>query len=235
VFGVVPLRRVHIAAADRIDDLESLQLLFLPLLRSLRRHLDSKLVGEPLESLPVTIALRDRTVVRVQISEQRADTLGADLDAEISVAFLPGLLRELPVRVLVQDLLVLDFLFAGIRDHVRRVVDHALEVTELHSKQIAHLRRQRLEEPDMRNGNRQLDVAHPLTTDLRQRDFDSALVADMSPVPNSLELPAVALPVLDWTENALAEQSIPFRLERPIVDRLGLRDLSVTPGPDLVG
>src|SRR5207244_1527019 len=40
---------------------------------------------------------------------------------------------------------------------------------------------------------------------------------------------AMALPVLDRTEDALAEKAVLFRLERSIVDRLRLGDLAPRP------
>jgi hypothetical protein len=56
----------------------------------------------------------------------------------------------------------------------------------------------------------------------------------VAPVANPLELPAVTLPVLDGTEDSLAEQTIPLRLERSIVDRFRLGDLAIAPGADLL-
>src|SRR5690606_31813043 len=97
------------------------------------------------------------------------------------------------------------------------------------------LARQRLEEPDVGDGHGELDVAHPLTADLGERDLHAALVADVAAEPDALELPAVALPVLDGAENALAEEAVALRLEGAIVDRLRLRDLAVGPAPDLLG
>src|SRR5690606_5661594 len=116
-----------------------------------------------------------------------------------------------------------------------RSVAHLLEVTQRHAEEVAHLARQRLEEPDVGHGHRQLDVPHALPAHLRERDLDSALVADVTAVADALELPAVALPVLDGAEDPLAEETIPLRLERPVVDRLRLRDFTVRPAPDLLG
>jgi hypothetical protein len=73
-------------------------------------------------------------------------------------------------------------------------------------------------------------VPHPLAPHLRQRDLDAAAVADVTPEPDPLELPAVALPVLDRPEDPLAEEAVLLGLEGPIVDRLGLRDLTERPG-----
>ena len=57
--------------------------------------------------------------------------------------------------------------------------------------------RQTLEEPDVRRRAGELDVAHALTTDLGQRDFDAALVADHALVLHPLVLAAQAFPVRD--------------------------------------
>src|SRR5207344_2493785 len=80
----------------------------------------------------------------------------------------------------------------------------------------------------------QLDVAHPLATDLAPGHLHAALVADDALVADPLVLAAVALPVLGRTEDALVEQPVLFRLERPVVDGLGLGDLALRPLPDLV-
>src|SRR2546425_7330957 len=42
--------------------------------------------------------------------------------------------------------------------HVVRVVDHPLEIPQGHVEHVAHGRRQRLEEPDVRHRHRELDV-----------------------------------------------------------------------------
>ena len=86
-----------------------------------------------------------------------------------------------------------------------------------------------LEEPDVGDRHGQLDVAHPLAAHLALRDLDAAPVADDAAEPDPLVLAAVALPVLDRTEDALAEQPVLLRLERPVVDRLRLGDLAVAP------
>src|SRR2546425_6574300 len=113
--------------------------------------------------------------------------------------------------------------------HVVRVVDHPLEIPQGHVEHVAHRGRQRLEEPDVRHRHGELDVAHPLAPHLRERDLHAAAVADHAAVADALVLAAVALPVLYRAEDALAEQPVPLRLERPVVDGLGLRDLA--PGP----
>src|SRR5207253_11024163 len=63
-------------------------------------------------------------------------------------------------------------------------------------------------------------------------DLHPAAVADDAAVADALVLAAVTLPVLHRAENALAEQPVALRLERPVVDGLGLGDLAPRPpGP----
>ena len=125
--------------------------------------------------------------------------------------------------------LELDVLLARLDDDVVRVVDHLLEIAERDVEQVAHRARQRLEEPDVRDRHRELDVAHALAPHLGQRHLDAAAVADHAAVADALVLPAVALPVLHRTEDALAEEAILLRLERAVVDGLGLGDLAPRP------
>jgi hypothetical protein len=86
----------------------------------------------------------------------------------------------------------------------------------------------------VRDRHGELDVPHALAPHLGQRDLHAALVADHAAVADALELAAVALPVLDRTEDPLAEEPVPLRLEGAVVDGLGLRDLTEAPPTDLV-
>src|SRR5881275_3613786 len=115
-----------------------------------------------------------------------------------------------------------------------REVQDLLELLRSHVEQVADARRDALEEPDVRDRGRQVDVAHALAPDLRARDLNAAALADDALVADPLVLAAVALPVLGGTEDALAEQAVLLGLERPVVDRLGLRDLAGAPAPDLL-
>src|SRR2546430_16826795 len=117
--------------------------------------------------------------------------------------------------------------------YVIRVVDHPLEIPQGHVEHVAHRGRQRLEEPDVRHRHGELDVAHPLAPHLRERDLHAAAVADHAAVADALVLAAVALPVLHRAEDTLAEQPVPLRLERPVIDGLGLGDLTPRPPSSL--
>ena len=83
-------------------------------------------------------------------------------------------------------------------------------------------------------GGGQLDVAHALAPNAREGDLDAALLADDALVLHALVLAAQALVILDRSEDAGAEQAVALRLEGPIVDRLGLFDLAVGPGENLL-
>ena len=119
-------------------------------------------------------------------------------------------------------------------DDVQGEVQDPLEVARADVEQDPEPARRALEVPDVADRAGQLDVAHPLTTDLGARDLDAALVADDALVADPLVLAAVALPVLGRTEDALVEQAVLLGLERPVVDGLGLGHLALGPLPDLV-
>src|SRR6266571_1689314 len=119
------------------------------------------------------------------------------------------------LRAFVDEKLILDdVLLARIDDYVIRVVDDLLEITQREIDQVAHWRGQSLEEPDVRDGYGELDVTHALATDAAQGDFDAAAIADHTTITDALVLAAVAFPVLDRTEDALAEQAVLLGLER---------------------
>src|SRR5246127_1683698 len=86
----------------------------------------------------------------------------------------------------------------------------------------------------MRDRRGELDVAHALTAHPRQRHLDRTLLADDALVLHALVLAAQALVILDRPEDARAEQPVALGLEGAIVDRLGLFDLAVRPGQNLL-
>ena len=72
-------------------------------------------------------------------------------------------------------------------------------------------------------------MRHALAANLGLRDLDAALLADDSAMLQTLVLAAKALVVLDRSEYLGAEQTITFRLERTVIDRLRLLDLAKGP------
>src|SRR3546814_9715746 len=95
--------------------------------------------------------------------------------------------------------------------------------------QQADARRQRLQEPDVRDRRGELDMAHALAAYFRDRDFDTAFLADDALVFHALILAAQAFIILDRTKDARAEQAVTFGLERAVVDGFGLLDLAERP------
>src|SRR5581483_9186512 len=81
----------------------------------------------------------------------------------------------------------------------------------------------------------QFDVAHAFATDARESHFHAAAVANDATVLDAFIFSAGAFPVLHRAENAFAEQAAFFRLERAIIDGLGVFDFTLGPGPDGFG
>ena len=234
--GLVARLRRRARVAQRVHDLEPLELLLLAVLGRLVRDLVAEPHGETVQSLPVRVAVLDLLLVWVvQQLEQRPSPLGPDFRLEVLVGLVARLHAKIVVFVLVEKLKELDLLLARVRHHVGRIVDDLFEVAQRHAEQITELARERLEEPDMRHRHGELDVAHTLTSNLRERDLDSATVAHVPTEANPLELPAMALPVLHRPEDPLTEQTVALGLERAVVDRLRLHDLTERPGANLFG
>src|SRR6185312_8856520 len=112
---------------------------------------------------------------------------------------------------------------------------HLLELLGSDVEQVADARGHALEEPDVADRSRQVNVTHPLAADLLAGHLDAAALADDALVADALVLAAVALPVLRGTEDALAEEAVLLGLERSVVDCLRLGHLTGRPLPDLLG
>ena len=122
-----------------------------------------------------------------------------------------------------------------VSDDVAREVENLFQVLALHVEQARHGEAcGALEVPDVAYGSGELDVAHALAAHLGRGHLDAAALADDALEADALVLAAGALPVLDGTEDLLAEQAVLLRLERAVVDRLGLLDLAVRPAANLV-
>ena len=209
-----PLRPIA-RVAERGHDLEAARHLLALGLAGRRLHLAAQLV---------------RQLLDVEVLEQAADRRGAHLGLE-GVA---ELLTRLAILRLAEQLLVLQGRLARIGDDVRLEIENLLELLQGRVEQGADPARQALEEPDVGDRRRQLDVAHALAADLGLDDLDAALLADDAAVPHALVLAAVALVVLRRAEDLGAEQAVALRLEGAVVDRLRLADLAVRPRPDLL-
>src|SRR5215469_6510573 len=173
-----------------------------------------------------------RHLLEIERLEHLADRFGADHGGE---AVSTERILRLDVLLLAQELAVLERGEARLEHHVVLEVEDALEILQRHVEQEADAARQRLQEPDVRDRRRELDVAHALAPHPRQRHLHAALLADDALVLHALVLAAQALVVLDRPEDARAEQAVALGLEGAIVDRLRLLDLAVRPRENLVG
>src|SRR5436189_5039489 len=72
----------------------------------------------------------------------------------------------------------------------------------------------------MVHGDPQFDMAHPFPANARERDFDTAAVANHAFMFDTLVFSARALPIARWTKNSLAEKSALFRFEGAVIDGL---------------
>ena len=210
-----PLRLVA-GHLERLDDLEALQELLRLQLGGGDRDLLAQIVGD---------------LVEVEFLQDPADGLGADHGGE---AVLAVLLLGAQVLFLRQELTLLEGGEARLDDAVGLEVQDPLEVLEGHVEQKADARGQRLQEPDVGDRGGQLDMAHAVAPDARQRHLDAALLTDDALVLHALVLAAQALIILDRPKDARAEQAVALGLEGPVVDGLGLLDLAVRPGEDLL-
>ncbi len=169
------------------------------------------------------------SVVDINAFQKFLDRLGAHHRDELSGIFL----LQLPELFFGQQLAFLQRSVARIDRDVGFEIKNALEFAERHVEQMPDAAGQALEEPDVGTRAGQFDMAEPFAANLRERDFDTALVADDAAVLHALVLSAQTLPVGHGTENPRAEQAVFLRLESAVIDGFRLCDFTMRPGPDL--
>ena len=164
----------------------------------------------------------------VDALEKLLQRLGTHAGGEILAVLLLGFAEF----GLVEQLTGLEAGVTRVDDEVILVIDDALELLGREVEHEAESRRRAFVEPYVRDGHGQLDVGHALAADARESDLDAATVANHTFVLDALVFSTGALPVAGRTEDALAEKAALFRLERAVVDRLGIFHLAVAPGTD---
>ena len=92
------------------------------------------------------------------------------------------LVLRLEVLVLGQELTVLQRGQARLQHDVVFEVENALEVLQRHVEQQADARRQRLQEPDVRDRRGQLDMAHALAPDAADSVTSTEHFSQMMPL-----------------------------------------------------
>ncbi len=170
--------------------------------------------------------------LRLELGQVGLEHLGPGVD--VGVAALGDLLLLQVDLVLEVGQVLGATVVVDLGDHVRGEVDDLLQVLRREVEQVAQARGHALEEPDVGHRGGELDVTHPLTAHLGASDLDAAALADDALEAHALVLAAVALPVPGGTEDLLAEEPVLLRLQGPVVDGLGLLDLTVRPGADVL-
>src|SRR5258707_1893731 len=206
-----PLRLVA-ALAEGFQNFEALRELDPLLQRRIHLHLFAELFGQ---------------LVHFDAAEQFLDSFRAHLGGELAGIFL----LQFAIFVFEQDFpFAKHGDFARIHDHEGLKVKNALEIAHGNVQQVADAAGQALEEPHVRTGRSQLDVAEALAADFAQCDFDAALIADHSAVLHALVLAAQTFPVGDGAKNLGAEKAVALGLERAVIDGLRLGHFAVRPG-----
>src|SRR5882757_9240933 len=154
------------------------------------------------------------------------------LGTHAGVELITVLLDRLEVHLVSQQLTSLHRRHAWVDDDEGFEVQHPLNLAQRHVQHEADTRWQRLQEPDVRSRARELDVAHALTTNLRLRNFNAALLADHAAMLETLVLAAKTFVILHGPEDLRAEESVTLGLERTVVDGLRLLHFAVGPGTD---
>src|SRR6266511_2136229 len=211
--------------AERVHDLEPLREFELLLLARLVLHLVSQFFGQ---------------VIDVDLLEQSFDGFRPHL-ADLVGELAGELLLELPVALVGDHLALFERKAQAVDvllvrdDDVILEVENLLEFAQGDVEQVADAARQTFEEPDVRAGAGQLDVAQPLAADFRLCDLDAAFVADHAAVLHAFVFSAQALPVGYRAEDARAEQAVALGFECAVVDRFRFRDVAVRPRTNLLG
>src|SRR5262249_19200089 len=122
-----------------------------------------------LEALGVLEALLERSLVAHLLAQFKAQRLGLDALEQFldRLCAHHGLEARRTVRLVefailglfLDDLAIFDGSFAGFDDYIGFEVQHALEVAKRYVENMADTAGQALEEPDMRAGRGQLNVA----------------------------------------------------------------------------
>ncbi len=121
---------------------------------------------------------------------------------------------------------------ARIDDHVGLEVEDRFQVAQGNIEQMPDAARQSLEEPHVRTGRGELDVAETLAAHFGESYFDAALVADHSAMLHALVLAAEAFPVGDRAEDAGAEEAVALGLKSAVVNGFRLGHFSMRPAAD---
>ena len=213
-----------LALLEPLDYLEAFEDFGLALLRGLNQHFLAEFIAE---------------LLGVDFLEEIVDSFRTHLGDELVGIGVGKILvsgefgKHVEVLVLCEEFVLGNIAGALAGHDVLLVVDNRFQFLGRNSEHSGYLVGGTLEIPDMRNGNGEGDVTHPLAAYLLFGNLHTAAVAYDAAVANPLVFPAIALVVLSRTEDLLAEETVAFRLVCTVVDGFRLQDLSTTPFYDV--
>ena len=203
------------ALAERVHHPQPLGVLDTLLQAGVRLHFFAQFVAE---------------LIDIDVAQELFDRFGAHRGAE-----LPGIFGlQFAEFFFRQELAFLDARHFTRFDHNEGLeIENALEIAHGDIEQVADARGQAFEEPHVRTGRSQFDMAQPLAAHFAERDFDAALIADHAAMLHALVFPAQAFPIRHGAEDFRAEQAVALGLEGAVVNGLRLGDFAMGPGTDL--
>src|SRR5690554_2080305 len=169
-------------------------------------------------------------LLQVDRFQQLLDGLGT----HTGVKFITELFQGFVVLLVVQQLALLQGCHTRVDNNKALEVQNPLDITQGHVQHQTNTGRQRLQEPDVGNRAGQLDVAHALTANAGQCNFNAALFADNTAVLQALVFAAQALVVLDRAEDLGTEKTVTLRFEGTVVNGLRLFYFAKRPGTNHV-
>ena len=116
-----------------------------------------------------------------------------------------------------------------IGDNKVLIVNNSLKLTCSQVKNQANAARHTFVEPDVRNRNRKLDVAHALATNAGQSYLHTTAVTNDTLVFDTLVFSAGTLPVTGWSKDALTEEASFFRFECAVVNCFWIQHFTAGP------
>ena len=97
-------------------------------------------------------------------------------------------------------------------------IEDSFDLLEGKIQQGADAAGEALQEPDVGDRRSEFDMPHPFSADFGLDYFHTTFFTDGAAVLHAFVFPAVALVIFYGTKYLCAEKTIPFRLERPIIN-----------------
>ena len=119
-------------------------------------------------------------------------------------------------------------------DDIAGKIDYSLQIARRQVEEKPHPTGHQLHKPYMSDRRSQFYVPYAFPAYTRVGYLNATLITRNPLVPRLLVLSAVALEILDGTEDPLAEESVPLRLKRTVVYRLRFGHFAMGPALDLL-